>query len=423
MAHISQFYVQSDKRMEETDITELAVSIRNTGLHQPILVKGTDSGYEVCAGRRRLRAMRDFLEWQELEEGKHFIVNPSVSALVAQLEENDHRKDFTAQEKASLINDIHSQGVETYGPAVQGVEGGWGLDNTAKKVGRDRGYITRMLLIYENLHLVRDCNGYNDCLNRIKKEKESKTLDEIRRAKAQKAKYTGDIGEYFKNIYNDTAETFLPTIKDESIDFIFTDPPFAIDYANKFLDTDYYDVPYEDNPEHITHILKTIIPHLSRILKANKYIVLWCDFNMFTFLRKHMEENGLKTSAIPLEWVKIGTAGKTKQPNLKPGSATQYAILAWKGDPELSIKGRANYFPYEILRKGRIHPAQMPEPLVKDFIKTFSHEGDIVLDCFAGSLVSLRAAFITKRKWVGCEKEFGNIEDGKTYTNEWLENQ
>jgi len=418
---IEKFYVGSDFRVEESDVTELGVSIRSVGLLQSILVRETDDGYEVLAGRRRLRAMRDFLNWMELEEGKHFIVNPTVDALVAQLEENDHRENFTPQEKAALIHSIHSEGIERYGLAVKGsVTDGWSIDKTAVKIGRDKSYVSRMLLIYDNLHLVRDCYGFNDCLNKIKREKENYALNEIRHTKAKKAKYTGNIAEYFNNITVASAEDFLPTLQDDLVDFIFTDPPFAIDYANKYLDTDYYDIPYEDDPESILNVIKTIIPHLYRVLKLNKYMVMWCDFNLFTKLRGFMEDAGFRTSAIPVEWIKIGTAGKTKQPHLKLGSATQYAILAWKGDPELTIKGRANYFPYEIVRKNRIHQAQMPEALVEDFMNTFSHEGDLVLDCFAGSLVSLRAAFKTKRKWIGCEKQFGNVEDGKTYTKEWI---
>ena len=418
---ITQFYIDTDFRDSETDVTDLAVSIRNTGLQQPLLVKPTEKGLEVCAGRRRFRAMKEFLGWETLEENVHYIKNPDVDALVAQLEENDHRLDFTVQEKAALINNIHEEGLATYGPAIKGNKtNGWSTSDTAKKIGRDAGYVSRMLHIYKNKHLVKDCTNITECLNRIKKENENYAFDEIRKVKAQKAKYTGNIAEYFKNIYISPAEDWLPTLEAESVDFIFTDPPFAIDYANKLLDTDYYDIPYEDDPTTVLNVLKTIIPHLYRVLKYHKYMVLWCDFNQFTTLRGWMEQAGFSTSAIPIEWVKIGTAGKTKQPHLKLGSATQYAVLAWKGNAELSIKGRANYFPYEIVRKNRIHRAQMPEAMVIDFVKIFSHEGDTVLDCFAGSLVSLRAAFISKRKWIGCEKEWGNVEDGKTFTMQWL---
>jgi ParB/RepB/Spo0J family partition protein len=418
---IEQFYVESDYRFEETDITNLGVSIRNTGLHQPILVKQTPKGFEVCAGRRRLRALRDFCGYTELEQGKHFIINPSVDALVSQLEENDHREDFTVQEKSCLIKDIHTQGIKHHGKAIQGnVTEGWSLSHTAKRIGRDVSYVSRMLLINENLHLVKDCTTITECLNRIKRENENFALDIVRKTKAKKVKYTGNIEKYFSNVTASPIEKYLPQLEDELIDFIFIDPPFAINY-DKLLDTDYYDIPYDDEPEEIISLLKTIIPHLYRVLKNNKYMVMWCDFNLFAEIRTWLHDSGFKTSAIPLIWVKMGTAGKTKQPHLKPGSATQFAVLAWKGNPELSIKGCANYFPHEIVRKDRIHRAQMPESLIVEFMKIFSNEADLVFDGFAGGLSSLRAAFLTKRRWIGCEKYEANIEDGKSFTMKWLE--
>lgn len=57
------------------------------------------------------------------------------------------------------------------------------------------------------------------------------------------------------------------------------------------------------------------------------------------------------------------------------------------------------------------HPAMFPEKLAKDHIKSWSNEGDIVLDPFMGSGTTAKMAEILNRKWVGFEvnKKYINI--------------
>lgn len=49
------------------------------------------------------------------------------------------------------------------------------------------------------------------------------------------------------------------------------------------------------------------------------------------------------------------------------------------------------------------HPATFPYALARDHIATWSNQGDIILDCFAGSGTTLKAAQDLGRLWVGIE--------------------
>jgi len=49
------------------------------------------------------------------------------------------------------------------------------------------------------------------------------------------------------------------------------------------------------------------------------------------------------------------------------------------------------------------HPATFPEQLALDHIKSWSNEGDTVLDCFMGSGTTAIACINVKRNYIGCE--------------------
>jgi DNA modification methylase len=56
------------------------------------------------------------------------------------------------------------------------------------------------------------------------------------------------------------------------------------------------------------------------------------------------------------------------------------------------------------------HPAIFPEKLAADHIESWSNEGDLILDPFAGSGTTLKMAHLRRRKWIG-------IEIGKEYVD------
>ena len=66
-------------------------------------------------------------------------------------------------------------------------------------------------------------------------------------------------------------------------------------------------------------------------------------------------------------------------------------------------------YPNSILRfsgvasKEQLHTTQKPVDLLEYLIKTYTNEGDIVLDCFAGSCTTGLAAINTGRNFIGCE--------------------
>ena len=56
------------------------------------------------------------------------------------------------------------------------------------------------------------------------------------------------------------------------------------------------------------------------------------------------------------------------------------------------------------------HSATFPEKLVEFFVKSFSNEGDLIVDCFAGSGTTGLVCIDTNRKYLLIDKEQSNID-------------
>jgi ParB family chromosome partitioning protein len=89
--------------MDEAEIEELAASIREVGLLQPILVKPSGAGYELIAGERRWRAARK----ADLREIPALVVDvdESTQHLLA-LVENLQRRNLSAVEEGKSLSDL-----------------------------------------------------------------------------------------------------------------------------------------------------------------------------------------------------------------------------------------------------------------------------------------------------------------------------
>ena len=66
-----------------------------------------------------------------------------------------------------------------------------------------------------------------------------------------------------------------------------------------------------------------------------------------------------------------------------------------------------------------VHPTQKPVALFEYLIKTYTNEGDLVLDNCAGSFTTAIAALNTKRNYICMEKEQKYFEIGEKRITEW----
>ena len=114
---------------DEDSLTELASSIREHGVLQPILVRPSGSKFELIAGERRWRASgmagRESIPAIVVEFDEQ-------TALEVSIIENLQREDVSPLEEAAMFRKM----TETFGYSVR---------QLAQKVGKDKGYVENRL--------------------------------------------------------------------------------------------------------------------------------------------------------------------------------------------------------------------------------------------------------------------------------------
>jgi site-specific DNA-methyltransferase (adenine-specific) len=214
----------------------------------------------------------------------------------------------------------------------------------------------------------------------------------------------------------------MKNIPDGSIDAIITDPPYGTT-ACKWDSVIPFDLMWEQ---------------LNRIIKLNGAIVLFGSEPFSSALRM----SNIKNYKYDWKWDKKGTRGflnakirplkryedimifsinkpvyyPLKETRGKPRNKGSYNTK--KGDGDMvygkfkNISSFNNeYYPTDIIEisnatnKGKVHPTQKPVALMEYLIKTYTNEGETVLDFTFGSCTTGIACMNTKRNFIGIEKE------------------
>lgn len=131
---------QPRKEFDENGLKELADSIRENGVFQPILVRKSLSGYELVAGERRLRASK----LADQKDIPAIIVDfDDKQMMEISLLENIQRKDLTAIEEAVAYQQLIKKL-------------GYTQDELAKRIGKSRTNVANMLRLLTLPQEIRD---------------------------------------------------------------------------------------------------------------------------------------------------------------------------------------------------------------------------------------------------------------------------
>lgn len=154
-------------------------------------------------------------------------------------------------------------------------------------------------------------------------------------------------------------------------------------------------------------------------------MIVFCSFEQIPTVIKYGKKYGFKNS-YPLFFIKNYSAQVLKA-NMRIVGATEHAVVLYRDKLPKFNNGRKvdengktirgtgkmifNWFEWkrdDPKEYPKIHPTQKPVNLLKELIKIFTDEGDVVIDPVAGSGTTLRACMELNRNSYGFEvsKEF-----------------
>ena len=208
-------------------------------------------------------------------------------------------------------------------------------------------------------------------------------------------------------IYNGDCLSILQSFEDKTVDLVLMDPPYEQEFhggGQRRRAKDYTKV--KDNTDFMNNgfDFERVLPELVRVCKIPNFIV-FCSNKQITKLMVWFEEHKLnpvlttwrKTNACPLG------GGKYI-------SDLEYVIFArgknapWNHSAPSSIKYKCKSYPF-VSGKGRLHPAQKPLNLIKEYVELHTLEGQTVLDCYMGSGTTGLACQELNRDFIGIELE------------------
>ena len=132
-------------------------------------------------------------------------------------------------------------------------------------------------------------------------------------------------------------------------------------------------------------------------------MICFYDLWKITILKDYFERAGFKQIRL-IEWIKTNPVPLNSKINYLT-NAREIAVVGVKGGcPVFHSEYDNGIYSYPICHdRGRFHPTQKPVALLEAIIAKHSNEGDLVLDCFAGSASTAVAAHKLKRNFIGCE--------------------
>lgn len=228
-----------------------------------------------------------------------------------------------------------------------------------------------------------------------------------------------DIAELLNNVTQSDCLEVMREIPDRSVDMILCDLPYGTT-ACKWDSV----IPFEP-----------LWAQYERVIKGNGAIVLTASQPFTTVLansnlrlfryawvwEKEQGVNFLMAKKQPLKVHEDILVFYKKQPTYNPQMTKGMPYISGKGDSgdvtgrvkKIQTKNEGTRYPRSVIKFNRevgLHPTQKPVALFEYLIRTYTNEGEVVLDNCIGSGTTAVAAINTGRQFIGIEREPEYVE-------------
>ena len=245
-------------------------------------------------------------------------------------------------------------------------------------------------------------------------------------------------------IHNDDCFNVIDTLETNSVDMVLVDLPYGQTECKWDICID-LDIMWEklsrigkDRCNYVFFVTTKFGNHIINSKpKWFRYDLVWQKYNAVGFLtakkmplRAHEMIYIFRKTPTPkgTPWIynPQKTAGKPYNIDNTKGDRKNVEVYSIKDLPHLpNVSGDRH--PCSVFKinhdKVKFHPTQKPLELCEWLIKTYSNEGDVVLDFCMGSGTSIVASIQTKRNYIGVEKDPDIFQIAKERINQNLQLQ
>ena len=205
------------------------------------------------------------------------------------------------------------------------------------------------------------------------------------------------------NIQKKDYQEFLSGIENESVDMVFTDPPYWTlnkwrnvgtttrlgGNGDKSKQKGWFETIDEQG-------LLLLMESIFRVLKKNRHAFIMCDGQTLRYVLNNAETIGF-TYAKPLVWDKVSLGMGYHFRNRH-----EFVVMLDKGKnrkpKDLSLP---DVITYPMVKGG--YPTEKPLGLINLFVEQFTEEGETVIDPFFGSGVVALSCKINNRTFKGAD--------------------
>ena len=195
----------------------------------------------------------------------------------------------------------------------------------------------------------------------------------------------------------------MKDIPSGSIDLVLTDPPYNIARDNNFNSMGRAGIDFGEWDKNAD--IFTYMDEVFRVLDKNGSFIVFNDWKNLGDIAKYAEKLGLATK----DMLRLEKSNPMPR-NRDRRYITDFECAIWFTMPHakwcFNRQDPAYQRPKFLcpIDKG-LHPTQKSLKLMQELVKIHSNEGDVILDCFAGSGTALLAAKKLNRQFIGIEKE------------------